>query len=146
MDPLLHLVERSSGIIDPTSGSVDISDRQIVAKIEIAEALPFLASAIFSRLLSKITTRLAALYQSHNCIAKLIRVMLFTVSRLFCQPCSKVCGFIRGSCYFSGTNCSDIARSDLAFKGGIVPQCPPPVPPPLDEWAFKASSSSRQNP
>ena len=25
MDPILHLVERSSGIIDPTSGSADMS-------------------------------------------------------------------------------------------------------------------------
>ena len=25
MDPILHLVERSSGIIDPTSGSTDMS-------------------------------------------------------------------------------------------------------------------------
>ena len=35
MDPILQLVERSSGIIDPTLGSMDVSDLEPFSGVEI---------------------------------------------------------------------------------------------------------------
>ena len=44
MDPILHLVERSSGIIDPTSGSLDLSAWDIRGKFVFIKLINLLSN------------------------------------------------------------------------------------------------------